>query len=216
MFDVQGLPVEGEVVNFRQVLWTSFRPNFFISFQTGVLEDAPKTYVGVIASIPENRRTVLQHQLSKQFTNIAALDISKSIADISERVKQIVLALRVIASATLVVGLVVLFAIAQSETKSRDWEVGLLKALGASLKNVRVIVYAEFGILCFSSIIVGMLMSMTMSQVVSWVLFDKVGTVAWDTLIIHTLSIFCFSLFVSAVAVSHSLRQVPLKLLRSV
>ena len=216
MFDVQGLPIEGEVVNFRQVLWTSFRPNFFISFQTGVLEDAPKTYVGVITSVPEDRRPVLQHQLSKQFTNIAALDISQSIDDISERIEQIVWALRVIASATLIVGLVVLFAIAQSETKSRDWEVGLLKTLGASLNNIRLIVYTEFCILCFSSIVVGTLMSMTMSQVVSWFIFNKIGSISWVPLIIHTLSILSFSLLVSAIAVSHSLRQVPLKLLRAV
>ncbi len=215
-FDVQGIAVEGKIVNFREVLWTSFRPNFFIMFQSGVLEEAPQTYVGVITSVPQDERPALQHALSERFTNIAALDVSKSIDAISKRIEQIVWALRVVASATLVVGLVVLFAIAQSETKSRDWEVGLLKSLGASLNNVRVVVYAEFGILCLASTIVAMLMSLSISQTISWLIFGRVGSIAWTAFIVDIVSILSFSFLIAILAVSHSLKQTPLKLLRSV
>lgn len=44
-FDIQDVSVKGEIVNFRTVRWTSFNPNFFIQFQPGVLETAPKTYL---------------------------------------------------------------------------------------------------------------------------------------------------------------------------
>ncbi|MGD9731586.1 MAG: ABC transporter permease, partial [Desulfamplus sp.] len=49
-FDVQGMELKGRVVNLRKVKWNSFQPNFFILFQKGVLDDAPKTF---LASIPQ-------------------------------------------------------------------------------------------------------------------------------------------------------------------
>ncbi|MGK0290274.1 MAG: putative ABC transport system permease protein, partial [bacterium] len=33
-FDVQGISIQGKIVNFRSVRWNSFQPNFFILFQT--------------------------------------------------------------------------------------------------------------------------------------------------------------------------------------
>ncbi|HRO68617.1 MAG TPA: FtsX-like permease family protein, partial [Pseudobdellovibrionaceae bacterium] len=39
-FDVQGVEIDGVIVNLRKVRWTSFQPNFFILIQDGALNDA--------------------------------------------------------------------------------------------------------------------------------------------------------------------------------
>src|SRR5690606_32005397 len=44
-FDVQGVEIEGQIINLRRVKWTSFQPNFFILVQNGVLNEAPKTFI---------------------------------------------------------------------------------------------------------------------------------------------------------------------------
>ena len=43
-FDIQGLEIEGKIRNLRKVKWNTFQPNFFILFQPGVVDDAPKTF----------------------------------------------------------------------------------------------------------------------------------------------------------------------------
>ncbi len=72
-FDVQGMPVTGQIRNLRRVKWTDFHPNFFVEFQTGVLEDAPKTYlanlhlpVGLPVGLSEGLPAGLSGDLSKE------------------------------------------------------------------------------------------------------------------------------------------------------
>jgi putative ABC transport system permease protein len=69
-FDVQGVPVKGQVVNFRKVRWTSFQPNFFIQFQPGVLDAAPKTFVAALSATAAERKAKMQNQIVSQFSNI--------------------------------------------------------------------------------------------------------------------------------------------------
>ena len=46
--DIMGLEVEAKVINTRKVRWSSFQPNFFILFQPGLLEEAPRTHLASI------------------------------------------------------------------------------------------------------------------------------------------------------------------------
>ena len=55
-FDVQSVPISGKVVNFRKVNWNSFQPNFFISFQPGVLEEAPKVFIAALSNVSKTER----------------------------------------------------------------------------------------------------------------------------------------------------------------
>ena len=58
-FNVHEVPILAKVINLRRVKWNSFQPNFFILFQSGVLDEAPATYLasigGLDKSIPKTR-----------------------------------------------------------------------------------------------------------------------------------------------------------------
>jgi putative ABC transport system permease protein len=67
-FDIQGVEIKGKVVNFRKIKWASFQPNFFISFAAGVLDDAPKTSIGIVNGLKRHRSRVdYFHKLPKPY-----------------------------------------------------------------------------------------------------------------------------------------------------
>ena len=77
VFDVQGIPVEGKIVNLRQVKWNSFQPNFFILFQTGVLEDAPASFLGSVSGLDAASRISVQTRIIKEFPNVSVIDVTR-------------------------------------------------------------------------------------------------------------------------------------------
>ncbi len=70
-FDVQSVPVTGRVMNTRKVDWNSFQPNFFVSFQPGVLDPAPKTFVAAISEVADADRLPVQNSIVVALPNIS-------------------------------------------------------------------------------------------------------------------------------------------------
>src|SRR5690606_2017992 len=81
-FDVQGVEVEGEIINLRSVKWTSFQPNFFILVQGGVLNEAPKTFIAAIPFLAEDKRSALQNQIAISFPNVSVIDVVRTVDDV--------------------------------------------------------------------------------------------------------------------------------------
>ena len=78
VFDIQGISLKGRVKNLRKVRWNSFQPNFFLLFQNGVLNEAPKTYLGAISNVPPDQRTILKNTLVDRFPNISVIDVTQT------------------------------------------------------------------------------------------------------------------------------------------
>ena len=58
--EVAGIPIDAVVVNLRRVKWTSFQPNFFVQMQPGVLDQAPKTFLGTLHHLSDNKKQRVQ------------------------------------------------------------------------------------------------------------------------------------------------------------
>ena len=54
--DILGIELEGQIVNLRKVRWNSFQPNFFMLVQTGVLDEAPKTYLASVSRVEKEKK----------------------------------------------------------------------------------------------------------------------------------------------------------------
>src|SRR5690606_22802357 len=193
-FDVLGVPISGRIVNTRRVDWNSFQPNFFISFQPGVLDPAPKTFVAAISNVAEDDRIAVQNAIVLAFPNISIINVTQIIARVLDITEQISWAIKVMAWLSILAGLVVLFSIARYEVKSRFWEINLLKILGANFRDVKSIVEIEFGILGFAAAITGVILSLAMSYSISWFVFDNLwrfsaGTTSFSVLAITALSV---------------------------
>jgi putative ABC transport system permease protein len=210
------VPVTGRVVNLRKVDWNSFQPNFFLSFQPGVLDPAPKTFVAAISAVAEADRLPIQNSIVLQLPNVSVINVTQIVARILDITDQISWAIRVMAWLSILAGLVVLFSIARYEVKSRFWEINLLKILGASFKDVKGIVQIEFGILGFCAALTGVLLSLALSWGISWFIFDNLWRFSAATTGFSIVAISALSVFTALVATLSVLRQKPLELLRAV
>ncbi|MDR0781782.1 MAG: hypothetical protein LBF16_14010 [Pseudomonadales bacterium] len=215
-FDVQGVPVEGRIMNTRKVDWNSFQPNFFLSFQGGVLDLAPKIFVAAIGKVAEADRLAVQNSIVAALPNVSVINVTQIVARVLDITDQISWAIRVMAYLSIFAGLVVLFSIARYEVKSRFWEINLLKILGANFSDVKGMVQIEFGILGFSAALCGVMLSLCMSWAISWAVFDKLWRFSPLLTGFSVLAISALSVATALAATLGVLRQKPLELLKAV
>ncbi len=76
-FEIQGTPMEGRVANLRKVRWNSFQPNFFLLFQEGALNDAPKTFLATISHVAQENRQRLKNKIVNDFPNVSVIDVTR-------------------------------------------------------------------------------------------------------------------------------------------
>ena len=215
VFDVAGIPIETEVKNLRKVVWTTFQPAFFILMQQGILEDAPKVFLGSIKNIPIENRLNLQNKIVQTYPNISVIDVTRLVERIFRVIDKITIAVNLMAYLAILAGLVVLYSIARHEVQSRIWEMNLLKTLGARFSMVMSIVQAEFAVLAFFAAVSGLMISLFFSWIISWVMFDNLWTVNWLSNIGTMLGVVILSLMTATIAAHKTLKQKPLSLLQT-
>ncbi|MCB0351059.1 MAG: FtsX-like permease family protein [Bdellovibrionales bacterium] len=186
IFDIQGVPVEGVVVNRRKVRWTSFQPNFFIQFDVGVLTDAPKTFLSTLGQIPVDQKILIQNKIVKNFPNISILDVSRVIERLTDIISQMSFALKAMAIFSMLVGLVVLFSISSQQIFERKTEVNLLKVLGSNFSLIRKIFLFEFVFITFLAGLIGTALSYIVAYLLATEIFDS----AFSFIISEPLAIF--------------------------
>ncbi|MDT8447786.1 MAG: FtsX-like permease family protein [bacterium] len=214
-FDVMGIPIKGKITSLRRVHWNAFEPNFFVLFQPGVLEMAPAVWLGTLSKVPEERKVSLQAQISEKFPNVSLINVSGLIKKILQIAEQIRWAIQSMALLSLVAGLVVVYSIASFNAKSREQELNLLKILGASFGDLRVMTSFEFGLLGFFAASAGAFLSLVISWGLAQFIFDRIFVVnlsiTWATVLLITL----LSLATSLLATGRALAKSPAKLLQA-
>jgi putative ABC transport system permease protein len=213
-FDIQGVPIEGKIVNFRSVEWTSFQPNFFVQFQPGVLEDAPKTFLASVPRMPPEDRLRLQDAIVNEFPTISIIDVSQVVSRLLTIFGQMAWAIRWMALLSLISGFVVLFSIANHEAHLRRSEANLLKVLGAGFSRVRGLFRLEYALLTFAAGLFGTLISFGMSYALSRVLFDNTWQFAWQTPLVVTLATTALAVLTVDLATTRVLKTPALGLLK--
>ncbi|MGD9643133.1 MAG: ABC transporter permease [Elusimicrobiales bacterium] len=171
-FDIQGVVITARVAGLRSVRWTSFQPNFFIQFQPGVLEDAPKTYVAAAGRLPRGERDALQRALAEKFPNVSVVDVEATVRRGLELTRQISAALSAMAWTTLLAGLAVLFAIARHQAAGLVAGMALMKVLGARPSDVAVMAALEFALLGLAAAAAGAGLSFAGSALLAHFVFD--------------------------------------------
>ena len=202
-------------MNLRKVRWNSFQPNFFILFQKGVLDDAPRTYLASIPQMPESKKMALQSRLVKTFPNISVLDVNQTVAQLLDITDRLTFSINFMAYLAIFAGLVVLFSIVRYETRSRSSEINLLKVLGAGFSDVRRIILLEFGTLGFAASFVAVLFSLGISYGISWFFFGRLWSFQWEYSVMSVCGITMICLITALLAAGRVIRKKPVALLRS-
>lgn len=144
-FKSAGVETEATIANWREVDWESFQVNFFAVSSPSMLAGLPATYVTSF-HIKEDFVTATTGWV-RQFPGIATLDIGAILTRIKSLMDRASLAVEYVFLFTLLAGFCVLLAAVQSSQGERIKESALLRALGASHKQLREAVIAEFAIL---------------------------------------------------------------------
>lgn len=177
--DIQGIELEGEIINLRQVRWNSFQPNFFMLVQAGVLDQAPKTYLASVSGLAPAEKEAMINRLNGAFPNVSVLDVRNTVDRLTAIGRQLILSLRFMAALALITGLMTVAAIARQEMVRREPEMNLLRVLGATAGTIRFLVQAEFALLAGAASAVALILCLLGSWGLSWMLFDRLWQWSW-------------------------------------
>lgn len=172
-FDIQGVDIKGKVVNFRKIKWASFQPNFFISFGSGVIDDAPKTNIGIVNGLNDVEVASIISQVSKALPNISIIDVRQLIRDLLTVSDQMTLSLELMAYLSLITGFIVLISLISIQLQDRRWEINLFKVLGSSSRAINTNLLFEYGTVVLFSVILGVSFSFLMSYLTLKYTFDS-------------------------------------------
>ena len=141
-FDVQGVPVEVVVTSLRAVDWRTFRINFFVVVEPGVLEQAPQTRLAA-ARLPIGREARVQGLLARAFPNVTLVNVRQVLEKVSEVFQRLGLGVRFLGGFTALAGLAILFGAVAAGAVRRAREVALLKTLGFTRRGVALLFAVE-------------------------------------------------------------------------
>jgi putative ABC transport system permease protein len=162
-FDVQGVVIEAEIANLRRVRWTDFNPNFFISFQAGVLEDAPKTWLANL-QVPDTERGQWQGELIRRFPDISVIDVGQTLGRIAQMLGALTGPASLSAGLAVVFAALILLALIWFSAHSRQSELQLYRVLGADPARVKGLLTAELTLASFCGAVLGT----TLGALASW------------------------------------------------
>lgn len=137
VFDVQGIPVKGIITSVRSVRWNSFLPNFFVLVQPGVLEEAPKTFLGVVKGLTDDEIASVQNVVVDKFPNVSVVDVRRTVERINLIVGTMMKILEIMSYLCVVIGFVIFIAVLyhHGEGLVKEWK--LFSLLGMSRSKVR-------------------------------------------------------------------------------
>jgi putative ABC transport system permease protein len=141
-FDIAGTSVEAKVTSLRKLEWGSMRVNFFVIINPQAMQDTPQTWITAFNLPPE--QASLGNALIRDYPNLTVVDIGGLIRQIEAVLEQVVLAVQFLFLFTLASGALVLYAALMGSQDERTREAGLLRALGATRRQLAQAQLIEF------------------------------------------------------------------------
>ncbi len=141
-FDVAGVAATGRVTSIRKLDWDSMHVNFFVLFSPAALGGLAQTWISAF-HVPD-ADAGSTNRLVRAFPNVTVIDTGAILRQVQGIVDQVVRAVEFLFLFTLVAGVLVLYAALLSSRDERTREAALLRALGASRRQLSRAQLAEF------------------------------------------------------------------------
>ncbi|MDB5048383.1 MAG: ABC-type transport system, permease component [Fibrobacteres bacterium] len=171
-FDVQGVEVEGKVTSLRQVRWASFQPNFFVLFQPGALEEAPKSFLGTIKQIPPDQAEDIQNRVSEAFPNVTILNLKDVIGKTVETLGKLTWLVRFLSGFALLIGLAILWLVVDALVSENQRTILLLRALGEPRSRLARLFLAHYAGFCLMAGLTGYFLSLAAAWIINLVVWQ--------------------------------------------
>lgn len=141
-FDIAGEKVNSTVTSLRKLDWSSMRVNFFVILNPSLMAGTPQTWITAFHLPEENR--VIPETLARDYPNLSVIDIGNIVRQIQAVLDQVILAVEFLFVFTLASGVLVLYAALVGSLAERSREAGLLRALGATRRQLTQSHWIEF------------------------------------------------------------------------
>lgn len=199
--NVLGRSIEVTVKSVREVDWGGFGINYVLMFDPYVLSGAPFTYVGTIKSTDEheanNYRTI-----TRTYPNVTTVRLKEVLENVQILLEQIKGAIDVMASITIVAGILVLSGAIAAGHKGRIYDSAVLKVVGATRMDILKAYIFEFVILGIATGIVAILLGSVAAYGITvgimqmqWAFSMNIPLLTVVSAIIITMSIGMFSIY---------------------
>ena len=173
-FDVAGQPVAMTLVGSRELKWDSMQVNFFMIGSPAALASQPQSLITSF-HLPPGREGLVR-QLNRAMPNLTIVDTGAITAQIQTMIGQVVQAVQFLFLFTLAAGCVVLYAAMGSVRDERVAEVALMRALGASRRQLGLVQLLE---LSLTGLLAG-LMGAAGATLLGWLLAREVFDFAYQ------------------------------------
>jgi len=173
-FNVGGQDRETQITSLRKVDWNSFKPNFYMIFEPGTLQDLPVTYLTSFYLPPQQEQQLVA--LARAFPAVTLLQVEALLAQLRSILAQVTLAVEYVLLFVLAAGLAVLFAGLQATLDERIRQGALLRALGAERALLIRARRIEFGLLGATS---GLLAALG-CELISFLLYRFAFDLQWQ------------------------------------
>ncbi|HZO85065.1 MAG TPA: FtsX-like permease family protein, partial [Verrucomicrobiae bacterium] len=214
-FDVQGVPVKTRVASVREVNWRRVQPNFFVVFPRGAIEDAPAMHVLVsrVRSSEESAR--LQREVVKRFPNVSVIDLSLILQTLDSILEKISFVIRFMAMFTVATGLLVLAGALLTGRYQRVQESVLLRTLGASRKQIFLILLVEYFVLGLLAALTGVILALLAAWALAVFVFKMKYAPALPPLLIAVIGLPLLTVTIGFLMNRGVVNQPPLVILRA-
>jgi putative ABC transport system permease protein len=211
-FNIGGQLVDAKVTSLRKLEWGSMRANFFVIINPKAMADTAQTFMTAFHLPPSNANAI--NGLTRDFPNLTVIDVTGIIKQLQEVLDQVVSAVEFLFAFTLASGVLVLYAALMGTQDERTREGGLLRALGATRRQLSQAQSIEFALV---GSLAGVLAA-TGAAAMGWALATYQFKFAWSfspTVWLAGLVVGCLCAIIGgSLGLRNVLRQPPLQTLR--
>ncbi len=212
-FDIQDIEIKAEIVNLRSVNWFSFQPNFFVLFEDGILNDAPKTFLATINNIDDVRG--LQYKVSSNFSNISILDLERVISKVLDISNDFEFVLQVMSYFCIIMGIFIFLSIYVHFMERRRFDIQIMKVVGFSFRRIFILGMLEYGISLSYAVGLGILIGSMLSYLLVVHYFQWAWTFDWFSVAIQGGLVFFTSFILMVVLTVKDFIKKPHSLLKT-
>lgn len=144
--NVLGRDIDLKIASLRDIAWQSMSLNFTLLASPGLLAHAPHTHIATVRVVgPEQGR--LLRTVTDALPNVTGIRVEDVLAAVAALLGQVAAALTATGSLTLIAGTLVLVGAVAAGQRRRTQEAVILKALGATRRQICTAWMVEFGVL---------------------------------------------------------------------
>jgi putative ABC transport system permease protein len=144
-YEIAGQRLEAKITSLRKLDWDSMRVNFFVVTPPGVLEPYPTSFISSF-HLPQAQAGFV-NELVAAYPNLTVIDVASILRQFQAVMDQLAQAVQFVFAFSLVAGLAVMYAALEATHDEREYEIAILRTLGARNRQLRSALAAEFAML---------------------------------------------------------------------